>query len=90
MTGKGVSDLTQKIGLAAALAVAVSGGAAWASVSLFSFGDYVRERDEPRNDIWLRRHYYGTEPFFQFDESEGGFRQNDYVYLPRMRSRDLN
>ena len=31
MTDKGVSDLTQKIGLAAALAFAVSGGAAWAS-----------------------------------------------------------
>ena len=31
MTDKGVSDLTQKIGLAAALAFAVSGGTAWAS-----------------------------------------------------------
>ena len=31
MTDRGVSDLTQKIGLAAALAFAVSGGAAWAS-----------------------------------------------------------
>ena len=62
----------------------------WASVSLFSVGDYVRERDEPRNDIWLRRHYYGTEPFFQFDEEEGGFRPTDYVYLPRVTPRDLN
>lgn len=62
----------------------------WQSVSLFSVGDYVRERDEPRNDIWLRRHYYGTEPFFQYDEQEGGFRPTDYVYLPRITPRDLN